>query len=114
MGSNICILQFDKTHQCVNVPPTPIVVTSSKNNGGGGDPKKPNSPNRPPIWLEGEKAGLYPELFMDVSTLDAIHQATHSITDSACREALHLGISSALDALRRRTAGAVTKIELSE
>jgi len=61
-----------------------------------------------------EEPGLYPEIIVDASIVNAIHHVTARVTDKGTRLALERGVESALDALRKRAGKEVSSITLDE
>jgi hypothetical protein len=76
-----------KIGRCVTFPQWPI---------GGGKPIPPP---------KGRNAEAYGNLFVDVSIVDAVHEAAKSISDDEARTALQSGIHAAVSAIQKRAGG---------
>jgi hypothetical protein len=75
-------------------------------------PPLPRPPQ--PRHHDTEEPGLYSEILVDVSILDAVHQATKGVSDKGTRDALGKGIESALAAVRKRAGKEVASITLED
>jgi hypothetical protein len=83
--------------------------------GGGYPPYWPQPPHKPnPQGGNVEEPGLYPEIFVDASIVNAIHHATKSVSDKGTRHALQSGIESAVKALQKRGGKEVSSITLED